>query len=485
MESWQARRRAVVERAVELGIWPGPVAAQIAVSEGMARSRKELAARLQRHFAALLEGGREATSPDAGQGGEGDRAGGVPALDLDERAVRDNWKSLKAESRALGLPPAEWALPRSEPIMSESEPVASGTIGLFGERAGEGSDVLPGLTRLATALPGMGTEAGAGVPAGGDDAGGHEDDSPTVSEAAPIGGARAGEVDLGGLARLDEAELVAGLDDRNRRVTFALELCRRGHAGAAPAVFAALDGFSRAESGLVLGSITSFGRAAEPHLLAGLRSRKAFLRQGAALALALMKSEAGVEAICDLLLDEPSEMWREVARALGETGAMAVMPLAARLAERAEGTRERAAWALAHIAARGARRPLETLAGGRDPIAAGVARHALELVELATSDNLSARGERAPRDQTLNRAFSRRFFEAVREARRAAAEALAAAEAVAEGSEDAAAAPARVTTARTLLLDTAELHEVMEADDEMQADVAGADPPDESDIAPG
>src|SRR5690606_23934023 len=42
MERWQERRAAVVERAVELGLWPGPVAAQIAVSAGSARSRKEL-----------------------------------------------------------------------------------------------------------------------------------------------------------------------------------------------------------------------------------------------------------------------------------------------------------------------------------------------------------------------------------------------------------------------------------------------------------
>src|SRR5690606_1429902 len=175
----------------------------------------------------------------------------------------------------------------------------------------------------------------------------------------------------------------------------------------------ALGAMTRAEAGRVLGSVIGFGNLAEPHLLAALDSRKSYLRQGAALALAMIGSEAGIEAICDLLFDEPTEIWREVARALGETGEAAVMPPVARLSGRSDAARERAAWALAHVGARGARRPVETLAAGRDPVAAGVARHALELVELAASDQVQVRGERAPRDQTVNRAFSRQFFAAL------------------------------------------------------------------------
>jgi hypothetical protein len=136
----------------------------------------------------------------------------------------------------------------------------------------------------------------------------------------------------------------------------------------------------------------------------------------------VLKSEVGLEACCDLLLDEPTEIWREVARALGESGEAAVLPLAARLAgrsgdksrrARAAGSHERAAWAMAHIAARGGRRAIDALAAGRDPVAAGVARHALELIDLARSDHLHVRGERVPRDQTVNRAFSRQFFAAM------------------------------------------------------------------------
>jgi HEAT repeat protein len=371
IDLWQAQRRRVIERAVELGIWPGPVAAQIAVNDGLASSRKELAVLLQRNFTTLTGGERG-----------GARRRGAPAAGhgLDDAAVRDNWRALKAEARALGLPVVEWALPRSQPIASDSDPVASGSIGPRRDRP---------------------------APASGD-AGGR----------GPANGQR----DLPGgraLAGASDAELLAALGDRTRRLAAATELCRRGAPSAVEPVFAALELMSRVEAGHVLGSIIGFGRAAEPTLLAGLANRKAFLRQGAALALAVMKSEAGVEAVCDLLLDEPTEIWREVARALGETGAAAVMPLAARLAQRPQRARERVAWALAHIAARNTRRPIETLAAGRDATAAAVARRALELVE--EGDDLEPPDDEPTHDQTFNRTFSRRFFESVRTERAAAA----------------------------------------------------------------
>ncbi len=350
MERWHARRRAVVERAVELGIWPGPVAAQIAVGEGMARSRKELVVRLQRSFANLV-------------GGE---------HGIEDAAVRGNWESLKGEAAALGLPPTEWSAPRSEPIVSEAEPVASGQIGQTAEP-------------VARAAPG-----GPAAPANGN--GGTGD--PRVSALAADA-------------------LVAMLGQRERRLIAAIELCRRGDPAAIRSVFGTIEGMSRAEAGRVLGHVVGFRREGEPHLLALLESRKGFLRQGAALALAVLKSEVGLEACCDLLLDEPTEIWREVARALGESGEAAVLPLAARLSQRPASTHERAAWAMAHIAARGGKRAIEALAAGRDPVAAGVARHALELVDLARSDHLQVRGERMPRDQTVNRAFSRQFFAAM------------------------------------------------------------------------
>lgn len=373
VERWHARRKAVVERAVELGLWPGAVAATVAVSENLARSRKDLVVRLMRSFANLL------SATEHG---------------LDEAAVRDNWDALRAEATALGVPPAEWSAPRSEPIVSESEPVASGTIG-------EVTELLPVLEAARGAEE---AEAPLAPPPA---------RTPARARAASNGrrgrtGSMAGPVE-----HMDDAALLRLLDHRERRMPAAIELARRGDSQLAGPVFAALDSMSRGEAGRVLGSAIGFGRAAEPHLLALLTSRKGFLRQGAALSLAVLRGETGREAICDLLLEEPTEIWREVARALGESGAAAVMPLVSRLGGKGDEARERVAWALAHIAARGGRRPIETLAAGRDAAAAGVARHALELADAAGTDHRQVRSEPPPRDQTVNRAFSRQFFAAM------------------------------------------------------------------------
>jgi hypothetical protein len=90
------------------------------------------------------------------------------------------------------------------------------------------------------------------------------------------------------------------------------------------------------------------------------------------------------------------------------------MPLAARmgrLGDRATpGQRERSAWAMAHIGVRGGRGAVETLSGGASAVAP-IAAHALELMAPAARDDL--RGTGPGREVTVNRAFSRRFFEAL------------------------------------------------------------------------
>jgi HEAT repeat protein len=167
----------------------------------------------------------------------------------------------------------------------------------------------------------------------------------------------------------------------------------------------------------VLGAVVRFGASAIPALIANLSSHKAYVRHGSALALAHIGGEVAIESIVDLLLSEPTEIWRELARAVGHAGAPAIMPLASRLSrasgEEHDAVAERIAWALAHVAARGQRAAVETLANGQNPRVSAVARQALELLPNATRDDLQVRGTTTPRDQTVNRAFSRRFFEAL------------------------------------------------------------------------
>jgi hypothetical protein len=185
-------------------------------------------------------------------------------------------------------------------------------------------------------------------------------------------------------------------------------------------VIASVSKMSRAEAVRVLGLSVKFGDAAAQPLTAGLASSKGFLRHGCALALALLRTEAGTQAVIELLLNEPTEIWREVARAIGQVGPTGLIPLASnysRLGERLTPQHaERVAWAMAHIAVRGGKAAVETMAGGAS-VVAPVAKHALELHASAARDQTSVRpnanGSQAGRDVTVNRAFSRRFFEAL------------------------------------------------------------------------
>lgn len=334
---WRELRRHVLESAVAWGLWMGPELAQVAVSEGLARSRRDLVVRLDHGFEKLK---RHAS-----------------AFDIDEDAADDNYKALSEEARALGVELT---------------------------KSGKGGQTF------------------------------------TSEEVSSISGAIGGTPPKGTPKQKTTDELLVELEDRASRVAAAIALCERGDAKAAAPVVAAVAKMSRAEAVRVLGMSVKFGEAAMKPLMEGLGSSKGFLRHGCALALALLRTEEGTQAVIELLLNEPTEIWREVARAIGQVGPTGLMPLASqfgRLGERATPQHaERVAWAMAHIAVRGGKMAVETMAGGAS-VVAPVARHALELHASAARDQTSVRpnanGSSAGRDVTVNRAFSRRFFEAL------------------------------------------------------------------------
>ncbi|HEU0030235.1 MAG TPA: hypothetical protein VFQ53_06375 [Kofleriaceae bacterium] len=334
---WRELRRHVLESAVAWGLWMGPELAQVAVSEGLARSRRDLIGKLDKGFETLR---RHPT-----------------AYDIDDEAAADNAKALAEEAKALGV-----ELPRAQTkngaIASDEVSTVSGSIGVTPAH---------GIVR-----------------------------PPSTDD------------------------LIAQLDDRQQRLKAALELCDRAEARAAAPVIGAVSKMSRAEAVRVLGMSVKFGPAAKAPLLEGLASSKAFLRHGCALALALLRSDDGTQAVIELLMTEPTEIWREVARAIGQVGPTALLPLAStygRLGERATpALSERVAWAMAHIAVRGGKAAVEAMAGGQS-IVAPVAAQALKLHSSAANDQVRVRpgadGSQPGRDVTVNRAFSRRFFEAL------------------------------------------------------------------------
>ena len=328
---WRQLRRHVLESAVAWGMWMGPELAQVAVSEGLARSRRDLVIKLDSGFETLRHH--------------------PTAFDLDGDAADDNAKALAEEAKAQGV---ELRGKRGNgAIKSEDVSTVSGSI----ER--------------------------------------------TPTQSIPRG--RSVE------------ELLVLLDDKKHRVLAAAELCDRGDPRAAVPVIAAVKKMSRAEAVRILGKSVKLGSAASAPLIEGLQSSKAFLRHGCALALALLRDEDGTHAVIQLLFDEPTEIWREIARAIGQIGPTALMPLAshvARLGDRLPQVSERIAWAMAHIGVRGGKTALDQMAAGQS-IMAPLAKHALSLLEHASRDEIRVRAGEPSKDVTVNRAFSRRFFEAL------------------------------------------------------------------------
>jgi hypothetical protein len=332
---WRELRKQVLERAVAWGLWMGPELAQVAVSEGLARSRRDLIVKLDAAFEALRR------NPDI--------------YDLDDEAADDNSKAIAEEARALGVELRSRERKSNGAIKSEDEPMVSGSI----ERA------------------------------------------------ATAGGFGKGK---------STDELIAMLDDRIQRVPAATELCDRGEARAAIPVINAAKKMSRSEAVRILGKSVKFGPPAARPLIEGLQSSKAFLRHGCALALALLRTDEGTHAVIEQLIAEPTEIWREIARALGQVGPNALMPLAAhvgRLGERmTPALQERVAWAMAHVGVRGGKSALEQMAAGQS-VMAPIARQALGLHSNAARDEVRVRPGNVNKDVTVNRAFSRRFFEAL------------------------------------------------------------------------
>lgn len=327
---WRRLRRHVLEQAVTWGIWMGSELARVAVSEGLARSRRDLVHKLHDGFELLQ---RHPT-----------------ACDLDEVALAENADALALEARALGVVPGK----ARTLFDSEMDSVVAGTIDL--------------------------------VPSG-----------PILPVTAQT-----------------LSELVASLEDPQARLAAALELCRRQAELAAQPVIAALPHMGRTEAVQVLAASVRLGLSVEEPLIAALASSKAYVRQGAALALSLLRGDEGAAAVVALLLTEPTEIWKEVARALGQVGPAALHHLARTVRDEGSSAlvEERVAWALAHLGARDCHKAIVQMSSGHS-IMAPIAAKALLLVEPAARDHQALLSDDSDEELTVHRSFSKQFFAAV------------------------------------------------------------------------
>jgi hypothetical protein len=224
-------------------------------------------------------------------------------------------------------------------------------------------------------------------------------------------GAGGGGVDLRTLAT---AELVALLDQKDLRHEAAINLCERRETPTLPALFNTVRRMTRHEANVVLPAVTRFGHSAEKWLIEGLKSKKSYLRQGCALALGNVGTALAIDALVKLLVSEPTEIWTEVARALGDAGAVVALPVSAMVRDVDVDVRERLVEALAHVAARGGttgKTAVEQLAAGRDVLVAGAATQALARAPEVRAADIAVRRGHSDGDNVVEHQFSRRFYE--------------------------------------------------------------------------
>lgn len=321
LATWRQLRREVMEAAIHWGLALGPELARVAVSEGLARSRRQLVELLLITFEQRRQGG----------------------LDLDAAAIAANRAALEREAVGAGV-----GAVRSAAIASDSDAVVAGSIDL------DSSRIPPALEALSV------------------------------------------------------SELVASLREPAARAAACVELCRRRAKEGARAVVESLPDQPRERVAELAARLIALERAAEAPLVAALGNPRPHIRQLAALTLGLLGGDDAAAALVELLLLEPTELWREVARALGQIGPSVLPHLAQAVGQRGASPRaeERAAWAMAQLGAHDGTRAITQIASGHS-IMAPIAAKALALVEPATRDQRALLS--APSKDEV-RELSRRFF---------------------------------------------------------------------------
>ena len=242
---------------------------------------------------------------------------------------------------------------------------------------------------------------------------------PEIEDLAAAAAKRVGPTEeeaeaAGDLSLLTDDELLPLLTDREQRRDAALELCERSDDKFLEPVYNAVCNMTRAEVARVLPSLLQFGDPGTKLMIQGLRHRKSFVRQGCALALGSLKTEDALEQLLDMLLSEPTNVWREAARALGDMGTPAIGALIAGVKSGDGEGRERIAWALAQVAlSDDGNAEVEAMGRGKNTQLARVATRAMEVFVQVQSHDDEVRGLRPLAEATIVRSFTRRFYEAL------------------------------------------------------------------------
>lgn len=218
-------------------------------------------------------------------------------------------------------------------------------------------------------------------------------------------------VDESAIGELDKDELVGLVEHPKLRRAVALELIERagpGDADLVARVVRAVRKMPRDEVLDVMPKVFPLGEAAAGALIDTLSARKTFVRQAAALCLGELQMRRAVRPLVQLLVEEPTEVWEEVARVLSTFGTS--LERALKRVTEVEGAEGRIAYLLAHVRLHGQGALVDDLAAKNgDPLAA-IARRAAEQEEQARAHRARVEGAADLSEEDPIREFSRRFL---------------------------------------------------------------------------
>lgn len=241
--------------------------------------------------------------------------------------------------------------------------------------------------------------------------------------------ARAGVIDV--VDATAEPTLVARLADSRTRLRAAADILQnpRTTGRELEHLFHALESFDQDELLAILPELSELGSRAAAGMVDKLRSPRRELRQAASILLGMALDPDAIGPLAEALVAEPTNVWLDVARALGGFGPIALRRLCQLLRREGGGAREsailieRVARALAEIAlsdgthdAEGPRPghdAVAALAEAPDPRVSTAARRALATLRDVRESGAAIRGELPLGEVTEIRGFSRRAYEAI------------------------------------------------------------------------
>ncbi len=211
---------------------------------------------------------------------------------------------------------------------------------------------------------------------------------------------------------------------RNRLAKATEMLAKARSPEAVGRVLDALEEFEVGDLLAILPTISELGYQAVPALIERLSAPRREVRQSVAILLGLANDARALDALCQQLIVEKTNIWTDMARAIGSFGPRAIGPLSELLqdvpASKLDFTVARCGRAMAEVVisdgddeAGPGRVAIESMIDVTDAALSAAAREALGTLRDVKSAGEMVRGERPLNEDTAIRGFSRRAYEAI------------------------------------------------------------------------